>query len=43
MEVAKWYGDNEGCFWSLELNDEAPGHHQNTFTHWMELPEDPCG
>ena len=50
MEVAKWYGDNEGCFWScggpnggLELNDEAPGHHQNTFTHWMELPEEPRG
>lgn len=37
MEVGKWFGEKDGCFWSvggpnggLELDRD--------FTHWMELP-----
>lgn len=49
MEVGKWAGDDDGCFWScggpnggLELGDVTSGsHHGNRFTYWMDLPADP--
>lgn len=48
MEVGRWFGDEDGGrFWScggpnggLPL-DEYCGHHGETYTHWMDLPQSP--
>lgn len=44
MEVGKWFGGGDGCFWSCGGPNgglELDGFGETRFTHWMELPTDP--